>query len=392
MPSRNFSLRLSLFNAVLFLGSGIQLPFLPLWLKDRGLPDSQVALVVALMMAVRILGIPLGTFIADLTQRRRAVIIACAFGSAAAYFLLSAMTGFWPILLTGMLAAALLAPIVPLTETLAVEGSAHYGLDYGRIRLWASLSFLTGSLGAGALLEAISIGWVILLIASAQALGALVTLLLPADKAVRAATRAEPIRLASFLALVSAGSFIVFMLAAGFGQASHGFLYAFGSVYFEALGYSSFVIGLLWAASVMAEVTMFAFSNRFYKRFGSVRLIMLGTGIATLRWVMTALAPPLGILFLVQTLHAGSFGLTHLGTMHYIRERVPASMRNTAQGLYSVLSSGVLMSGTMWASGALYAGLGGGAFYVMAAISGLACGLALLLRAISPRGLAVAAA
>ena len=79
MPSRNFSLRLSLFNAVLFLGSGIQLPFLPLWLKDRGLPDSQVALVVALMMAVRILAIPLGTFIADITQRRRSVIIACSF-------------------------------------------------------------------------------------------------------------------------------------------------------------------------------------------------------------------------------------------------------------------------------------------------------------------------
>ena len=140
MPSRNFSLRLSLFNAVLFLGTGIQLPFLPLWLKDKGLPDSQVALVVALMMAVRILAIPLGTYIADLTRRRRAVIIACATGAFLAYALLHAMTGFWPILITGLIAAALLAPIVPLTETLAVEGSAHYGLDYGRIRLWASLS------------------------------------------------------------------------------------------------------------------------------------------------------------------------------------------------------------------------------------------------------------
>ncbi|MEI8179082.1 MFS transporter [Aestuariivirga sp.] len=392
MPSRNFSLRLSLFNAVLFLGSGIQLPFLPLWLKNRGLPDSQVALVVALMMAVRILGVPLGTFIADLTQRRRAVIIACAFGSTAAYVLLSFMASFWPILLAGMLAAALLAPIVPLTETLAVEGSAHYGLDYGRIRLWASLSFLTGSLGAGALLEVIPVGWVILLIAAAQALGALVTLLLPQDKAVRAASKVEPIRLSAFIALASAASFIVFMLAAGLGQASHGFLYAFGSVYFEALGYSKFVIGMLWAASVMAEVLMFAFSNRFYKAFGSVRLIMLGTVIATLRWAVTALAPPLALLFLVQTLHAGSFGLTHLGTMHYIRERVPANMRNTAQGLFSVLSSGILMSGTMWASGTLYAGLGGGAFFVMALISALACGLAVLLQAISPRGLAVAAA
>ena len=392
MPSRSFSLRLSLFNAVLFPGSGIQLPFLPLWLKDRGLPDAQVALVVALMMAVRILGIPLGTFIADLTQRRRAVIIACAFGSTAAYALLSQMTGFWPILVTGMLAAALLAPIVPLTETLAVEGSAHYGLDYGRIRLWASLSFLTGSLGAGALLEVVPVSSVILLIAAAQGLGALVTLQLPADKAVRSATKAEPIRLAPFLALVSAASFIVFMLAAGLGQASHGFLYAFGSVYFEALGYSKFVIGMLWSASVMAEVLMFAFSNRFYQTFGSVRLIMLGTGLATLRWAITALAPPLAVLFVVQTLHAGSFGLTHLGTMHYIRERVPASMRNTAQGLYAVFSSGVLMSGTMWASGALYAGLGGGAFLVMAGVSTLACALAVLLKAISPRGLAAVAA
>src|SRR5512139_1576389 len=100
MSSRNFSLRLSLFNAVLFLGSGIVLPFLPLWLKAKGLPDPEVAFVVAMMMAVRIVAIPLGTFAADLTQRRKPVIIACAVGSFIAYVLLHFMTGFWPILIT----------------------------------------------------------------------------------------------------------------------------------------------------------------------------------------------------------------------------------------------------------------------------------------------------
>src|SRR5512137_239792 len=183
MSSRNFSLRLSLFNAVLFIGSGIQLPFLPLWLKDKGLPDSQIAVVVAMLMAVRIIAIPLGTMLADLTQRRRAVIIACAIGTFLAYLLLHGMSGFWPILITAMLAAALLAPVVPLTEVLAVEGSAHYGIDYGRIRLWASLSFLTGSVVAGALLEVIPVGSVILLIAAAQGLGALFAWQLPHDQA-----------------------------------------------------------------------------------------------------------------------------------------------------------------------------------------------------------------
>jgi len=385
MPSRDFSIRLSLFNAVLFLGSGIQLPFLPLWLKAKGLPDSQVALIVAMMMAIRLLGIPLGTYLADLTQRRRAVIITCATGTFLAYLLLYAMDSFWPILIVGMIAAALLAPVVPLTEVLALEGSARFGLDYGRIRLWASLSFLAGSVAAGALLEVIPVQSVILLIAGAQGLGALATLLLPHDGAVRT-TRHEPIRLRALLAVVGSVSFVVFLLAAGLGQASHGFLYAFGSVHFVDLGFSSFTIGKLWAISVFAEVLMFAFSNRFYRALGSIGLIMLGTALAGVRWTITGFEPPLALMFAVQAMHAGSFGFTHLGTMHYIRERVPENMRNTAQGLYSMLSSGVFLSTTMWASGTLYGLMGGEAYFVMAGYAALAFLLAALLRLISPRG------
>jgi PPP family 3-phenylpropionic acid transporter len=384
MPSHNFSLRLSLFNAVVFLGSGIQLPFLPLWLKEKGLPDSEVALVVALMMAVRIIGIPLGTFAADLTQRRRAVIIACAFGTFLAYGLLSMMSGFWPILVTALLAAALMAPIIPLTEVMAVEGSQRFGLDYGRIRLWASLSFLTGSFAGGALLEVVPVGFVILLIAGAQGLGASFALLLPNDKAIRP-VRHEPVSIKAVLAMVVTLPFLLFLLAAGLGQASHGFLYAVGSVYFVDIGLSKFTIGKLWAVSVLMEVLMFAFSNRFHRTFGSVGLIMLGTALATLRWSATGLEPPLAVLFAVQALHAGSFGFTHLGTMHFIRERVPENMRNSVQGLYSVLSSGVLLSSTMWASGTLYGALGGGAWFVMAGYAAVALLLALLLRALSPR-------
>lgn len=385
MSSRNFSLRLSLFNAVLFLGSGIQLPFLPLWLKDKGLTDPQIALIVAMTMAVRIIAIPMGTFAADLTQRRRPVIIACAFGTFLAYVLLHFMSGFWPILIGVMLAAALLAPVVPLSEVLAVEGSARYGLDYGRIRLWASLSFLTGSVLAGALLEVVPVDAVILLIAAAQGLGALFTLLLPHDGAVRPAKH-EPLRLAPLLAVVSSLPFVLFLLAAGLGQASHGFLYAFGSVHFIDQGYSTFTIGKLWAVGVICEVLMFAFSNRFYRAFGSVGLIMAGTALGVLRWTATGLEPPLAIMFAVMGLHAASFGFTHLGTMHFIRERVPENMRNTAQGLYSVFSSGVMLSSTMWASGLLYGALGGGAYFVMAGYAAAAFALAALLRTISPRG------
>ena len=383
MSSRIFTLRLSAFNAFLFLGSGIQLPFLPLWLKDKGLSGSEIALVVALMMAVRIVALPIGTFVADLTGNRKLVITFAAFGTFAAYLLMNFMSGFLPILVTGMLAAALLAPVVPLSESLALDGSAHYGIDYGRIRMWASLSFLAGSLISGALLEVIPVNAVILLIATAQGVGALITLVLPHDWALKKPP-AGPYSMKAVLAVVTSGTFFIFLAAVSIGQSSHGLLYAMGSVYFDQLGYSKFSIGKLWAASVITEILMFAFSRHFYRAFGPLRLIVIGTACAVIRWTVIGLGPPIAIMFLVQMLHAGSFGLTHLGTMHYIRENVPERMRNTVQGLYSALSSGVLMSATMWSSGPLYQEFGGHAFFVMAGVAAIACGLAVTLKAVSP--------
>ena len=383
MSSRNFSLRLSAFNAVLFLGSGIQLPFLPLWLKAKALSDSEIALVVALMVAIRILAIPLGTFIADATGRRRGIIVISAFGTFAAYAALHFASGFEPILILALLASALLAPIMPLTEVMALEGSAHYGIDYGRIRLWASVSFLLGSLIAGALLEIVPVAFVIALVAAAQGLGAVVALVLPADRG-SAKTAPRPLSMAAVLGAVTSGVFVIFLAAASIGQASHGMLYAFGSVYFDDLGYSKFTIGELWAIGVVTEIVMFAFSGHFHKAFGAVGLIMLGTACGAIRWFVIALEPPLAILFIAQMLHAGSFGLTHLGTMHYIREHVPENMRNTAQGLFAVLSGGILLSATMWSSGPLYGLLGGQAFFVMALYAAIGFGLAVILARVSP--------
>lgn len=382
--SRSFGIRLSAFNAVLFLGMGIQLPFLPLWLKAKDLTEPQIALVVAMMTAVRIFALPLGTYVADAHGNRRRIIVTAAFLSFAAYLVLHFMGSFMAILAVAVIAGAMLAPVGPLVEVMAIEGSSHHGIDYGRIRLWASISFLFGSLMAGALLEIIPVEAVVLLIAGAQGLGALGSLILPPERTVTRET-SSPINLSAVLSFVTGGSFMIFMAAASIGQASHGLIYAFGSVHFDSLGYSKLTIGELWAAGVVAEIIMFAFSSRFFRAFGAVKLIIIGTACGVVRWLLIGLEPPLAMLFVVQALHAGSFGLTHLGTMHFIRENVPGNMRNTVQGLYATLTGGILLAATMWGSGPLYGELGGHAFFVMAGYSIIAFGLALVLNRVSPR-------
>jgi MFS transporter, PPP family, 3-phenylpropionic acid transporter len=385
MPSRIFSQRLSAFNAVLYLGAGVQLPFLPLWLSDRGFNVGQIAQLLAISTAIRVLAIPLGTFVADRLGKRRGIIIACAFASFACYVLTGLASSFGSIVFLVAAAVAFYAPIAPLIEVMSMEGSNLHGLDYGRIRLWASLSFLAGSLIAGGLLEAIPVSSVVFLIAAGQGLMALCALALPADSSHGNAAH-EPVQVGRLARLILQPKVLMFFAAAGIGQATHGLFYAFGSVHWEKQGFGKLTIGELWVIGILCEVAMFAYSNRVFAAFGARRLIAIGIGCGLIRWLMIGMEPPLALLFAAQVLHVGSFAMTHLGTMHYIQEVVPVGMRNSVQGAYSALTGGVLMAVSMWSAGPLYAAFGGGAYFVMAGFSALALVLAILLMRISPTG------
>lgn len=392
MPARRFSLQLSLFNIFLFLGMGVQLPFLPLWLKYKGLEAGEIGIVIAAMTAIRVVAAPLGAFIADRYGNRRRVIAVSALVSFAGYIVMANVEGLWTILAAALMASAFFAPVAPLAEGMAVEGSAAHGLVYGRIRLWASLGFLLGSLISGALLESVPIGSVIHLIAGAQGLLAVAAaLLLPADPAEQRQPDRQ-MRVGDALTLAASGSFALFIAAVSVGQASHGLLYGFGSVHWDQLGYGKLAIGILWGTAVMTEVIFFAFSNRPAARFGAAALIAAGIAGGMLRWTIMGFDPPGWLMFPVQALHAASFALAHLGTMHFIQDRVPAGLRNTAQGIYAAVSGGIVMSSVVWLSGPLYGAYGGAAYFFMAGLSAVALALALRLRRISPTGPGAAAA
>lgn len=384
MTPRAFGFRISVTYALLMIGSGVQLPFLPLWLKAKDIPDAEVALILAGMMATRILGAPLFAWIADHFGNRRLVIQLCAGFGFATYLALAISNGFGPIMTLSLIAAFMVAPVFPLMEGFAVDGSAVHQLDYGRLRLWASLSFLSGSLLGGALLTVLpplDAAWIL---AAAQGVSLAATFIVPDEPAgQRAPSRAPTVGGARELFFAS--SFPLLMLVAGLGQASHGMLYSFSSVDWTVLGISSIGIGVLWTVAVLAEVTLFAFSNTLLARLGPARLLLIGLGGGVLRWLLMAFVTYYPALLATQALHALSFAAAHLGAMHFIRHMVPTRLRNRAQGLYSAISGGVFLSATVWLSGHLYAAYGGKTYLVMAAISAAALALALGLIRFSPR-------
>jgi len=96
--------------------------------------------------------------------------------------------------------------------------------------------------------------------------------------------------------------------------------------------------------------------------------MVIGGLSAVVRWIVTASEPPLALLAIAQLGHGFSFGMTILGTMNLLVQRVPQHQIARGQGYYAACN-GLLGAATSIASGAIYARVGDGLYYVMAAMA-----------------------
>lgn len=372
--------RLAFFFAAFFVVVGIQLPFWPVWLAAKGLGPTEIGLLLAVSIAAKVIANPLTAHLADRRGERRRPMVVLALASLASFALFGWVEGFWPILAVSVMFFTLWPPIMPLGESLTMITVHRDGLDYGRIRLWGSLSFIAMAVIAGRVLVNEPPDIIFWMVLAAVALAVVACALVPDARPEHPGSTQAPIVL-----ILRNRLFLLFLVAAGLIQGSHAVYYAFGTLHWQAIGYSDDLIGVLWAEGVIAEIILFAFGNRLIRRFGADRLILFGGVAAAVRWTVTGLTDALPALICVQALHAFTFGATHLGAIHFVARVVAPSMSATAQSLYSAGVMGLGLGLMLLISGELYGRFGGGAYHAMA-VAGLAGALlALGLRRAAPR-------
>ncbi|MBC8012568.1 MAG: MFS transporter [Methyloceanibacter sp.] len=343
----SFAWRLGFLYAALFLVVGCYLPYLPVWLHWRSLDADEIAVLLAAPLFTRILFTPVISFAADRVGGRRTILIALAWGSLLSFLLLWAANGFWQMLLASVVLAVNWTTIMPLIETVAVTGIRTGALDYGRVRLWGSLSFIVASLGSGLIIGKIGPEVVLPLLVAATVLLVLGAHLLPRELTGRGSSVPAVLRglkLTDAFGLVRAPLFLLFLLAASLIQSSHALYYSFGTLNWRAQNIPDGAIGVLWSVGVVAEVALFAVSGRVIAYCGTARLLMLAGLAATLRWGVMAIDPPLFATALLQTLHAMSFGAAHLAAIHFLTHAVPEDRAATAQGLYAAIVAGLVQA------------------------------------------------
>lgn len=360
-----YALRIALFFGGYFAFVGVALPFFPVWLENRGLSDTEIASCIALPMFGRVLLTPLAGLFADRAPNRRFAVRIFTAAALVAFLCAWPMTTYWPLLLTTGTAMVLWQLSLPATEALALTGVRRFRLDYGRMRVSGSATFILANLGAGLILSAVvpeTIFWMMAMgLAATMFAGLTLPVTPPEIRAIDDATRPQrrPAR-----EVLANPAFLALLAASGLIQASHGAVYSFGSLYWQSVGFSGVEIGALWAIGVVCEIVLFLWSGAVVRRVGDAGLILIGALAASLRW--TAFSLELGfIAFLaVQCLHGLSFGATFLGTQHAIARIVPEEMTASAQGINAMIA-GILMAAVIALAGPLYGTLGGNAFLAM---------------------------
>ena len=376
--ARHAGLLYALFYGGQFVLLGVQLPFFAGWLAINGFTTSEIGLITGAALIARLVLGPFVAFWADHQddERRALRFISLLFAVGAAGLIFS--PGKLSIAFSALIVLWTFGLLVPLSDSAVLRADRNGHLNYGKTRAVGSAFFLTTTIIAGAVFTQTGVGVSVWAMAAAAAFAFFISLILPHGAGGRGGAR--PVSWREAPRLLASPVFLTVLVSAGLIQGAHAVYYAFSYLRWAALGYSELVIGLLWATGVVAEIFLLTRARSLARRMAPARLLMIAAAAAAIRWAITAQEPPLGLLFLIQILHALTFAAAYLATIEFLDRAVPTRLVNTGMTLMSATGIGAMTGLATVAAGFVWEAHGpAGAYYLMALMGVVAFGAALTL-------------
>nr|WP_301334667.1 MFS transporter [Variovorax dokdonensis] len=326
-------------SASYFAHIGFFNPYLPLWLKELGLPIFTISLLTSVQSVTRVFAPYAWGALSDHTgERVRLLRISAAVACCAALGLWWSDGGAWWLAAVLLLMFTHTSSMMSLTEAAMAHLVAGDWGRYGRIRLWGSAGFLLTVFVAGAWFDRFGMGdfpaWTVITLL----LVLWATLRLPDTR--EPATTRERVR-EPVWPVLRKPEVRWFFAALFFHVSAHFAIYGFLSLYLDSLGYDKAMIGFLWGLSVAAEIVWFFAQGRWMARLPMPRWLWLCGLAAVARMGLTAgLGGWLAALVLAQLLHGLSFAAHHTTCVALVSQHFPGGLRGRGQALFTVIGYG----------------------------------------------------
>lgn len=354
--------KLSGFYFVYFASLGVLIPYWSLYLKSLGYSSLEIGMLVAILPATKLIAPYIWGWIADHTRRSMLIIRIASVLALLSFALVLVNTELWWLVLVMLLFSFFWNATLPQFEAMTLN---HLGDDvhrYSSIRLWGSLGFIVSVVVLGEVLQSWSteaIPWMILLLFAAIAVFSFI---------VPEKLNTPHLDQASIWRVIKQPQVIAFFVVCFLMLCSHGPYYTFYTIYLEAHGYSSSIIGMLWAVGVLAEVVVFLLMHRWLPNYGARKLLLVTLLLTSVRWWLIGFyADNLTLLFIAQLGHAFSFGVFHSVGIALVHRYFTGSHQGRGQALYSSVSYGAGVAVGTLISGVLWDQVGAGVLFSLAA-------------------------
>jgi PPP family 3-phenylpropionic acid transporter len=332
--------RASVYQFTVYLPGAVSSVFLGIWLSEHGLPADQIGIINAVpMLCLLAVNIVIGR-IADRAKDWRSVIVILSMLGAALPIGLFFVNEFWGIMLVWALVTMFTGSIPPIIDAASVRMTRRNGTDFGVVRAWATVGYVVGAGGIGMLITVFGANAFAPLFVLMSLLRAGLSLLLPRFRAPEQAqtlAATVPTKLRDSLHLW----FVLPLIAFALINASHALIGGFGGLLWHQNGIADYYIGPLLAIAATGEAVMMFAWRRFGGRITARNMILAACIASLVRFTAMAFNPPVEVLFVVQLLHAVSFGVGYFGVVHFIANWTDESNAAEAQGFANTLNQGM---------------------------------------------------
>lgn len=317
-------------------GMGIWSSFWALWLASQGVSPEFIGVILGSAGITRCIANLVIT--PNINRKTRLIpvlrvlaLLSLLFFSG--FFL--ATPSYIGLLVVTVLFSLSWGPTTALMDTLVNYYHKLRMLDYGRTRLWASLGFIFGIAIIGAIIERFGVSITPYIYLVSLAISFMIILPTPSPLPVENEEEENSSKV-RFRILLSDSNIRCFLLACILVQGSHAAFYSFGTLYLDGIGFSKMTISSLWNLGVVAEIILFAFSQKIFANCSINGMMHLAACGAIVRWSLMAYTENIYLIALAQCLHALTFATMHLSAMRYISSFTHA-YQVPLQSLYNAL-------------------------------------------------------
>lgn len=363
--------RFRLFFFINYMGNGVLIPYLPLYLIEKNLDPAQLGIALGLLPFVKIAAQPIWGLIGDARQANRQILSLSLFLLAGTALIFPIANGFWGVIGAVILFGIMEAPYIPFGVALALDYLERRGHTdaFGPLRTWGSVGYIVAAMIVGATLLERHLSAIPLVFCAVMATAAVLSLMLPESSGVERTFRiTEGIR-----ALAGRSDLGILLLGMILGGMALGIFSQYLPIYLQELGAAGWLIGMLLSLQAALEIPLMARGPQILRRIGAPTALVLGVAALPLRAGLYAMLHTPLLLLPVQLLHGLTMsGLMVAGAIHVSR-LVPARLRATGQSLFSTAYGGLGWSLGLLTAGPIFAGWGMSGVWIYSLVCGLGC-------------------